>query len=280
MGESPGDLLGRLCRDSERLVFVAPYIKADALSRILANANPSASLLCITRWKAQDILLGASDIQCRNIIKERNGIFRLHPSLHAKYYWTDDGVLVGSANLTNAALGWSPASNLEILCKPSFDFDTRAFEQALLSGSQEVSDTDFEYWRAIAALDLKGGNAAFAENIRVRTWRPQTRDPRNLIMAYQGGVNNIASPDEQRAVGRDIDALNLPLELTNAEVRDWALAYLLATPFTDSVIHNRDVDAVIAARSLSIAYGIDVTAARRDMETVQNWLAFLMPDIR
>ena len=276
MSENLGDLLSRLCQDSERLVFVAPYIKADAFSKILDNANPSASLLCITRWKAQDILMGASDVQCRNIIKERNGIFRLHPSLHAKYYRVDDDVLVGSANLTNSALGWSPASNLEILCKPSPDFDARAFEQALLSGSQEVSDTDFEYWQTIADLDLESGNAAFAENVRVRTWRPATRDPRNLIIAYQGDIENIASLDEQKAAQRDIDALNLPAALTVDQTRDWALAYLLAAPFTDSVIQNRNVDSVIAAHSISSVYDIDVTEARRDMETVQNWLAFLI----
>ena len=280
MAESLGALLSRLCQYSERLVFVAPYIKADALSRILGNANPSASLLCITRWKAQDILMGASDVQCRNIIKERNGIFKIHPSLHAKYYRADDNVLVGSANLTNAALGWSPASNLEILCKPSPDFDTKAFEQTLLSGSQEVSDIDFEYWRAIAALDLKSGNAAFAEDVRVRTWRPATRDPRNLIIAYQGDITKIASSDEQKAAQRDIDALNLPPALTVEQIRNWALAYLLAAPFTDSVIQNRNVDSVIAARSISSVYDIDVTDARRDMETVQNWLAFLIRDSR
>ena len=98
-------------------------------------------------------------------------------------------------------------------------------------------------------------------------------------MAYQGGATNIASLDEQRAVGRDIDTLNLPQGLTDTEIRDWALAYLLATPFTDSVIQNRNLDSMIAARTLSSAYGIDVTEARRDMETVQNWLAFLVPDI-
>lgn len=280
MPETPGNSLFPLCKEASRLVLAAPYIKSDALSRVLEHIHPSASLTCITRWKAQDIFTGASDIECRTIVKERRGAFRIHPSLHAKYYHVDDAVLIGSANLTNAAMGWGRKSNLEILCTPGPEFNAIAFEQLLLEHSQEVSDADFEYWEAIAQLDLKSGSAAFAQDAQVRTWRPATRDPRNLLLAYQGGTNNIASIDEQRAVGRDIDTLNLPQGLTNPEVRDWALAYLLATPFTDSVIQNRSVDSVIAARSISSVHGIDVTEARRDMETVQNWLAFLMPDIR
>lgn len=280
MSGNPGDLLCGLSRNASNLVLVAPYIKIDAISRVLTNIKRGASLTCITRWKAQDILTGASDLECRTIVKERGGTFRIHPSLHAKYYRVDDAVLIGSANLTNAAMGWAKKPNLEILCTPGSDFDTNAFEQILLEQSREVSDADFEYWRAIAELDLKSGSAAFAQDTQVRTWRPATRDPRNLVMAYQGRANNIASLDEQRAVDRDIDTLNLPRGLTDTEARDWALAYLLATPFTDSVIQNRSVDSVIAARSLASAYGIDVTEARRDMETVQNWLTFLVPDIR
>ena len=280
MPGSPGDSLSGLSQNASSLVLVAPYIKVDALSRVLPNIKLDASLICITRWKAQDILTGTSDVECRTIVKERGGAFRIHPSLHAKYYRVDGAVLVGSANLTSAAMGWGEKSNLEILCAPGPDFDAIAFEQHLLENSREVSDSDFEYWQALANLDLEGGSAAFAQDARVRTWRPATRDPRNLIMAYRDEINNIASLDEQQAARRDINALNLPLGLTSAQVRDWALAYLLAAPFTDSVIQNRNIDSVTVARSLSSAYGIDVTEARRDLETVQNWLTFLMPDIK
>ena len=275
MPESPGDILSRLCQDAANLVLVAPYIKVDALARILAAIEPSASLTCITRWKAQDILIGASDVQCRTTIKEYGGTFRLHSSLHAKYYRIDDVVLVGSANLTNTALGWSTNPNLEILCTPGPDFDVGAFEQYLFKNSREVSDADFAYWQAIACVDLKGGSAAFTENMRVQTWRPATRDPKNLIMAYQGEINQIASLDEQGAAQRDIDILKLPPALTGTQIRDWALGYLLAAPFTDSVIQHRNIDPVIATQILSKTYGLDVTEARRSMEAVQNWLTFL-----
>ena len=38
----------------------------------------------------------------------------LIPSLHAKFYRADDRYAIGSANLTNAALGWSAQSKRRI----------------------------------------------------------------------------------------------------------------------------------------------------------------------
>ena len=155
----PGDSLSRLYKEASHLVLAAPYIKSDALSRALENIDPSAYLICITRWKAQDILTGASDLECRTVVKERGGAFRIHPSLHAKYYRGGDAVLIGSANLTNAAMGWGKKPNLEVLCTPGPDFDTNAFEQILFEQSREVTDADFKYWQTIAQLDLKSGSA-------------------------------------------------------------------------------------------------------------------------
>ena len=69
---------------------------------------------CFTRWTPLDIQVGASDIACRTLIKNRGGSFRLHNQLHAKYYRVDDYVLIGSANLTQSGLGFSNSPNLEI----------------------------------------------------------------------------------------------------------------------------------------------------------------------
>ena len=123
MCRSPGDVLLGLCSGSERLVIVAPYIKVDTLKIMLADVSQLASLTCVTRWKPHDLAVGASDAECRTIVKDFGGSFRLHPSLHAKYYRIDDVVLIGSANLTFSAMGWTPQPNLEILCQPGEDFD-------------------------------------------------------------------------------------------------------------------------------------------------------------
>ena len=111
------------------------------------------------------------------------------------------------------------------------------------------------------------------------TWRPATRDPRHLELGYQGREDIIASYDEQRAARRDIQALLIPPNLTDPQVRAWVSACLLATPFANTVIQLYDMEASEASRLLAEAYGLGLIEARRDMETVQNWIAFLAPEV-
>ena len=191
------------------LIIAAPYIKADALAKVLADVRPAASLVCITRWHPNDLAVGASDVECRAIVTKRGGSFRLHPSLHAKYYQIDDVVLIGSANLTSSAMGWAPHSNLEILCRAGDDFDARSFQQELLKGSREISDDEFARWEAIVKINTRSSTTS-GEQPMLGSWRPKTRDLKHLERAYRDRGDEIASPDEQEAARRDIRALSIP----------------------------------------------------------------------
>ena len=279
MSSRPGSVLSRLCSNAQRLIIAAPYIKADTLTRVLSDVGPAASIICVTRWNPQDLAVGASDTACRTIVTERGGSFRLHPSLHAKYYRIDDTVLIGSANLTSSAMGWSPQPNLEILCRAGDDFDACAFQRELLNEAREISDAEFARWEAIARISTRSIPTVADGQPLLDTWRPATREPRHLEFVYQGRKDLIASFDEQQAAQQDIQALLIPPGLTNEQVRTWAAACLLAAHFTNAVIRLHNLDVSSASRSLGRTYRISPTEARRDMETVQNWLAFLAPEM-
>lgn len=274
-----GDMLSSVCSGAQHLIIAAPYIKADALTKVLADISPAASLICITRWNLHDFAAGVSDTECRTIVTERGGSFRLHPSLHAKYYRIDDVILVGSANLTSSAMGWSRQPNLEILCRPGDDFDAETFQQSLFEGAREIGDEEFAHWESIAKIGAQETRKVTGATPRLDTWRPETRDFRHLELAYQGREDEIASSDEQRAAQRDIQALQIPLDLTDEQVRTWASSCLLAAPFTNDVIRLHGMDTTSSSRSLAEIYNLRITEARRDMETIQNWLAFLIPEI-
>ena len=281
MSSRPGSVLIQLCSGAQQLFIAAPYIKADALTRVLAEVDPEASITCITRWNPHDLALGASDTACRTIVTERGGSFRLHPSLHAKYYRIDDTFLIGSANLTSSAMGWSSQPNLEILCRAGDDFDAGTFQRELLNEAREIDDAEFARWEAIARISTQSQSSPTSIDGQplLDTWRPATREPRHLELVYQGRKDMIASFDQQGAAQRDIQALLIPPDLTDEQIRTWAAACLLAAPFTNAVIRLQDLDTPSASRSLARTYRISATEARRDMETVQNWLAFLAPEM-
>ncbi|MYD91732.1 MAG: hypothetical protein F4Y08_15600 [Caldilineaceae bacterium SB0662_bin_9] len=280
MWSNAGNLMTCLCANAHSLVIAAPYIKADALSRILTTLSADASLMCVTKWTPRDIAVGASDVECRNLVLDFGGSFRLHPSLHAKYYRIDDVTLIGSANLTSSALGWSKIPNLEILCRAGDDFDSPAFQRELLKDARELSESEFLLWKTIAKVAINTvADDRLAPNFPY-TWRPATRDPKHLELSYHGRADLIASTDEQSAAQSDLRDLMMPSGLADVEFRNWATTCLLATPFTNSVLRlSGTTDVSDAHRSLAHTYDLSVTVARRDMETVQNWLAFLAPDL-
>ena len=274
----PGDELICLCAGARHLVIAAPYIKADALTKVLAEVSPEASLVCITKWNLQDLVVGASDIECRTIVSRFGGSFRLHPSLHAKYYRIDDVVLVGSANLTSSAMGWSRQPNLEILCRAGDDFDAGTFQQFLLKDAREISDQEFLRWEVVAKANVQSNSPVTDRQPLLDNWRPSTREPRHIELAYQGRGEAIASLDEQRAAEQDILTLLIPQGLTDEQVSAWVSVYLLEAPFTNSVIQLQNMESLKASRLLADIYNLGITDARRDMETVHNWLAFFAPE--
>ena len=173
--------------------------------------------MCVTRWTPHDLAVGASDAECRNLVMDIGGSFRLHPSLHAKYYRFDDAVLIGSANLTSSALGWTAHPNFEILCSAGGDFDAAGFEADLLNDAREITDAEFFAWQAIKKIARPEDDLA-DPYLPLDNWRPITRDPRHILLSYRNRDIEIASLDEQTASRTDIDALRIPAGLTDSEL--------------------------------------------------------------
>ena len=86
-GEMLGDQLLELVSSAkERVVLVAPFIKVDALQRVLDAIPISAGLHidCVTRWRPEDIVDGVCDLEIFEVITDReNAQLWRHPNLHA-----------------------------------------------------------------------------------------------------------------------------------------------------------------------------------------------------
>ena len=150
---SPWDRILALTGGASEAVIAAPYIKEPSLRRLLEHLPQLERLICVTRWQAGDIAAGVSDTAVRSVVRSSGGAFRLHPSLHAKYYRFDDGILVGSANLTDAGLGVRRVHNFEILTEPGDGFNSGAFERELMTGSREIDDGEVAAWEAIPVVE-------------------------------------------------------------------------------------------------------------------------------
>lgn len=275
---NPGTDLIRLCSGAISLVISAPYIKADALERVLRVVSPQASLICVSRWTVQDLKQGSSDTECYAIVREFGGSFRLHPTLHAKFYRIDDAVLVGSANLTFSGMGWSNHPNLEILCHPGEQFNAEVFQEQLLTDSREIKDEEVMRWNKLVDTDLKYESLVDFPNPQLAKWRPLTREPRNLELVYSDREEEIASTDERRAAQQDIQELLLPPGLSIEQASAWISVCLMESPFIMSVIRLQVLAPDRVYRELALEFDLELHRARRGFETVQNWLAYFAPE--
>ena len=270
----PWETLRELCYGASEIVIAAPYIKIDALKRLLTLVPTDAPIACVTRWNPNDVRAGASDVECRPLILERGGAFRLHPNLHAKYYRCDTNVLVGSANLTARGMGYSGIGNLEILCEPSAAFDAAAFEAQLLAESREISDEEFADWIALQTIlsDVSPDSSAIAED-SISQWHPSTRDPEHVWLLYRDLPEHITSDDELRLAQSDLDSLHAPRGLDRVQFDAWVRVHLYASAFAASIVGRVDMEDSVMWQQIADTWDVSIGEAARRLETVRNWYA-------
>ena len=266
----------RLARGADRVLIVAPYIKLDTLRRLLALTSEQALLTCVTRWQRADVTAGVTDVACRTLVAERGGRFLLNQRLHAKYYRLGDTVLVGSANLTAAGMGYGSFPNVEILCEPGLGFDLAAFEREFLEGAREVTDVEFERWNALERIQVVA--TAVAQSEEPNEWRPVTREPGHVWLAYRGDAAGVVSSDERVRAARDLAALHLPPDLDRSGFDAIVGAELLSSAAIADVMRTDGLPDEVAWTQLADRWSTTRSEAQRFRETAWNWIVTFVGD--
>lgn len=237
-----GDDLLRLVRGRRDIVLAAPFVKAHVLMRLLQAMEADAKLTLVTRWRLEEIAAGVSDLAVFPLIKARQGaVLKLLTSLHAKYFRADDACLVGSANLTGAALGWTRPVNLELLIEvPAANPKLSAFEQEVMQSSFDADENLYSLmvkasedlppppkntiqFEVTTSEDSKDSFPADFEG-----WRPTLRQPVELYRAYRGDADLTGA--SQAAAELDLAILDLPTGLTETTFNSVLAVRLLQHP--------------------------------------------------
>jgi len=276
--EQLGEKLTTLCSSAEReVLLVSPYIKNEVVTRILEYVPRKVKLICFTRWIIQEIVAGYNDLEVFHLITTHpNGQIFINPRLHAKYYRVDDISLVGSANLTSAALGWSNHSNLELLVvnERSAKFERRLFEESTL-----VDEAIFRGFSLSAKIYRDTTDASATKSYQTSVWFPETRNPGDLYLAYLGQYEKLI-PVAQSACRLDLSYLDIPNGLNLVDFRLY-VAYIL---FTKKNIC--DIDNFVASprsfkgveRYLETNYYGQLThGVERTWQTLMRWLLYFLP---
>lgn len=276
----------------EELLLVAPFVKCSVLQRVLSHVRPDVAIRIVTRWRVDEIVAGVSDLDIWLLVTDRpNTLLWLRSDLHAKYYRADrDHALVGSANLTNAALGWSQQANLELLIESPV---LTEFEIELFRGTVQVDESIYQHIRQIIdeipkdQLVMPSTVPQLHEKIvdelnavSVESWLPSLRHPEKLYVAYQGKADQLGT-GSRIAAESDLQILNVPPNLDRRNFDAYVGVQLLQMPMirhVDRFVGEPQRFGAVRDYLRSLRYaereGFDADMA---WQTLMRWMQHFMP---
>ena len=278
-----GDVLLELAASSQlEFVMCAPFAKQAVVSRIVSALPVGASVTLYTRWRPEEVAAGVSDTGVLEVIQARGGVVYLHDRLHAKFYRNENQVIVGSANLTGTALGWSTNPNIELLA--TVDLETVAqVEQQLLGQSIQATpelaaevDTIANSLHKPAFVPV-GQMEEPAETVGL--WLPKLRIPADLFLAYTRGLDTLTQRSAA-AAAFDLEILDLPQGLNKEQfyllVGHRLRQQPLVTSIDDYLERPRRFGDV--RDKIEQLTGIGRDDASDVWQTVMRWLLEFLPD--
>ena len=239
------ELIDLLSSARSEATIVAPFMKATVVKRLIEYLAPGVVLSCITRWHPHEIKCGVSDLEVWDVLQAHQpSSLSLIPALHAKYYRADDRYAIGSANLTNAALGWSARPNVELLITGEVDRVLIDWEASLLTQATKVDESLVRFFERLID-DLPYDNLVLAEyfanaeslldeeggtfNVEIASWLPMTRYPEQLYKVYLGETRELSAGALESAK-YDLLALAVPKGMDVSGFVVFVAASLLQMP--------------------------------------------------
>lgn len=264
------------------MLLCAPFIKAGVAKRLLSVITPGIPVEIYTRWHVEEVAAGVSDLAVFDFVGERAGTtLKLLDSLHAKLYFSDDRVLVGSANLTATALGWCTEPNVELLVEVGAEQEAVIHCRAALAGARLAT---FEERAAIQALvdtlhrvPLPGA-MSMDEELAVM-WLPHLAAPDKLFMAYKPEVRGRLSAPVMEAADLDLMALAIEPHLDQVQFNTQVAERFSCMPAIRTILSA-------AARDLSDEEGIAIISSlHRSLQMnpedrwkiVREWIVHFLP---
>ncbi len=289
----------QICSRAKReLCLVAPFIKLVTLKQILEKVNTNVVVKCFTRWRPEEIAAGISDLEVWSLLRDRpQSSLWLRNDLHAKYYRADDQCLIGSANLTQSALGWSTSPNMELLIPAHPDNPIlHTFEHNLSHKCIQVDESLYEKMRlAIKQFcqrqsdviwihpeqDSKPSGDEIAQPLDLERWIPRLRTPDSLFLAYMGQKDRMTSAAWE-AAQRDLMAFDVPKYLTKAAFNAYVGSLLVQMP----VIQHIDQMLILPQRFGSMSKLLKSLPCAEDpkfdadraWQTLMRWLCYFLPN--
>ena len=283
LGEDVVSILENARRDA---LIVAPFVRTKALDTLLSHIPAGTQTTVVTRWRPTDFLMGVADLGVYDATVSKGACLYLRYDLHAKLFAADDRCLVGSANVTDTALGWRSPENLELLVTvPRSEPEVARFEERLLKGA--IRATAALRDRIAAFLDNYRGPQLTLPELEPETsgqlqpdWIPLIRNPEELFSAHNGSAD--VGRAALQAMREDLKQIGVAPGMNEPLFREWIAAAISQTPLIQTVICHIEqkgevTESDIAAFLRSFDIDASVFRPREVLENLERWLTCFFP---
>ena len=282
------EIISLLSEAQENVLIVAPFMRSEALYRLLENIPVGIETTVVTRWRPTDLLSGASDLGVYDLVASKSASLFLRYDLHAKYFATDDKCLIGSANVTQTALGWRTPANFELLVPVARTTETIVeFENELLTGAvqataiqRDLLEELLKKLRELTVVIPETDENKTTMGLLSPSWVPRVRNPEELYSVYCG--NSDFSRSAYRTMQEDLAQFGAVPGMDEEGFRAWVASTISQTPLVARVIQNIDTNGQVTEAELSsllAKIGVDekVHHSRDVLEVLQRWLTYFFP---
>ena len=286
-GELGDHLCDAVARGKREILLMAPFVKLSVIQRLLAAVAEGVPGKIYTRWRPEEVAAGVTDLEVFDAVSARPGwCLYLCSDLHAKYYRIDDVFIIGSANLTQAALEWRFPSNIELLVESSNEMP-RWFEDRVHAASVLATPDIQEIVReAAAALSARLPPSIVSLQIQEQgsvrdfaTWIPLTRNPSDIFLAQRRGFDRLTHASSE-SVARDLECLQLDFS-SGDELQAMIRTRLVQHPLVMLVSEFCGVPRRFGAVSDLLSAWIAQHGLSRNpdeaWQTLMRWLLFFFP---
>ena len=285
----PGAGVQEIVRSAKnRIILVAPFIKLHTLENLIREKSESVTdFICVTRWLPEDIASGVCDIEIFDQLVACEGVLYVHPNLHAKIYSNESQFLIGSANLTDRALGWHSPSNVELLVTLSPDFPgldewINTLLESSVRATEELRDRIL-----LNANQLKISHSFhFPPEVEepndqsVGVWIPTCTIPDELWLIYQGaGAESFVSSAYEAAI-HDLSVLAIPQGLNEALFRVFIEGILKQMPIFNEIdqLATAGITDSMAQELIRERLNVDNHTAEHNWVVLKRWFREFFPD--
>lgn len=258
------------------MVLIAPFIKRSVMEECIDAVPEGVPITVYTRWDPSEVANGVSDPGIITLGPIEDSVW-LVPSLHAKAYIVDDRALVGSANLTQRALGLEKGvGNVEVLVPIAASAPEIAALMEDIGLTARRTNANYaaavtEQARLSAIVDVPEGNVA------IPRFYPTCRNPSRVTALCLGDAPTHPGDADAEA---DILRLGIPRGLDESGVRDIIATHLRAHPDLSPLYHAGIINSATLINSVVTNVGVEGAEADRRVDTLVRWLQHFCGDVR